>query len=80
MEYFPSLTGDDKRILFTARRLEEGVPNDENLYVATREGKDWSSSAQPVLGRVNSRVNEGASSISADGNFMVFTACDRPEV
>ena len=78
MEYFPSLTGDDKRILFTARRLEEGVPNDENLYVATREGKDWSSSAQPVLGRVNSRVNEGASSISADGNFMVFTACDRP--
>ena len=78
MEYFPSLTGDDQRLLFTARRLKDGVPNDENLYVATREGKGWSSSAKPVLGRVNSRVNEGASSISADGNFMVFTACDRP--
>lgn len=38
MEYFPSPTGDDQKLLFTARMLHEGAPTDENLYVAERSG------------------------------------------
>ena len=47
--------------------------------MAQRSGRGWESSAKPVLGRVNTRLNEGASSISADGEYMVFTACNRPD-
>jgi outer membrane protein OmpA-like peptidoglycan-associated protein len=79
MEYFPSPTGDDQKLLFTARMVHEGTPSDENLFIAQRSGNGWESSAKPVLGRVNTRVNEGASSISADGEYMVFTACNRPD-
>ena len=59
--------------------VQDGAPSDENLFVAQRSGRGWSSSAKPVLGRVNTRINEGASSISADGEYMVFTACNRPD-
>jgi outer membrane protein OmpA-like peptidoglycan-associated protein len=79
MEYFPSPTGDDQKLLFTARMVQDGAPSDENLFVAQRSGRGWESSAKPVLGRVNTRINEGASSISADGEYMVFTACNRPD-
>ena len=79
MEYFPSPTGDDKKLLFTARMMQDGAPTDENLFVAERSGAGWESKSKPVLGRVNTRVNEGASSISADGEYMVFTACNRPD-
>ena len=79
LEYFPSPTGDDRKLLFTARMLQDGAPTDENLFVAERSGAGWESRSKPVLGRVNTRVNEGASSISADGEYMVFTACNRPD-
>lgn len=79
MEYFPSPTGDDRKLLFTARMVQNGAPTDENLFVAERLGAGWESRSKPVLGRVNTRVNEGASSISADGEYMVFTACNRPD-
>jgi len=79
MEYFPSPTGDDRKLLFTARMVLDGAPLDENLFVAQRSGRGWESNAKPVLGRVNTRINEGASSISADGEYMVFTACNRPD-
>ncbi|MGB2274950.1 MAG: hypothetical protein ACPH25_04135, partial [Schleiferiaceae bacterium] len=52
MEYFPSLTGDDQKLLFTARMVQVGAPSDENLFVAQRSGHGWESSAKPVLGRV----------------------------
>lgn len=79
MEYAPSPTGDDRKLLFTARIVQNGAPTDENLFVAERLGAGWESRSKPVLGRVNTRVNEGASSISADGEYMVFTACNRPD-
>lgn len=79
MEYAPSPTGDDRKLLFTARMVQNGAPTDENLFVAERLGAGWESRSKPVLGRVNTRVNEGASSISADGEYMVFTACNRPD-
>jgi len=78
MEYFPCITGDGNDLMFTARDLEASA-TDENLWVGTRSGKNWNSKALPLKGYLNSRGNEGAATISADGTTMIFTACDRPD-
>lgn len=78
MEYFPCITGDAKSLLFTARDLD-APSTDENLWIGKRAGKAWESRALPLKGYLNSRGNEGAASISADGSKMIFTACDRPD-
>lgn len=78
MEYFPCITGDGKTLYYTARELDS-MRTDENLFKGSKTEKGWSSHSAPVLGGLNSPGNEGASTISADGNMMVFTACDRPE-
>lgn len=78
MEYFPCITGDAKSLLFTARDLD-APSTDENLWIGTRAGKAWAGRAVPLKGYLNSRGNEGAASISADGSTMIFTACDRPD-
>ena len=78
MEYFPCITGDGKTLYYTARELDS-MRTDENLFKGSKTEKGWSSHSAPVLGGLNSPGNEGASTISADGNMMVFTACDRPD-
>ena len=76
LQYFPALTANQRHLLFTARN---GVrpENDENLFVAMRRAEGWSEpiSISPVI---NSRLNEGAGSISGDGKTLVFASCDRP--
>lgn len=72
-EYFPSLSTDGQSMVFTRR--ENG--RDEDFYRSDLlEDGSWSE-ARPLNG-VNTDSNEGAQTISADGNFLVFTACGRP--
>jgi outer membrane protein OmpA-like peptidoglycan-associated protein len=78
MEYFPCITGDGESLMFTARDLD-AMATDENMWVGERTGNGWSSKAAPMKGYINSRGNEGAATISADGTLMIFTACDRPD-
>ncbi len=79
-EYLPSLTADGETLIFT--RLDGGF--DENFYVSEKndslggsgaKSSDWSL-AKPVV-EVNTNENEGAEAISADGTWLVFTACNR---
>ncbi|MEZ4920529.1 MAG: OmpA family protein [Saprospiraceae bacterium] len=81
-EYFPVLTADGKTLIFTRRipvRIEEGthmVISDENFYSSTLdEDGNWQQAVE--LAGVNTRQNEGAQSISPDGSWLVFTACNR---
>lgn len=69
-EYLPALTADGNSMIFT--RLED---RDENFYISERKEGVWQP-AIPLEG-VNTRENEGAESISPDGTWLVFTACDR---
>lgn len=70
-EYMPCVQADGNRAYFT-RRSPLG---DEDIYMAYKTDTNWS---EPVpLEVVNSHLNEGSPSISADGNFLVFTSCDR---
>ncbi len=73
-EYFPSLSIDGKRLIFT-RNL---YGNNEDFYESTElEDGSWSP-AVPLEG-VNTDLNEAAQTITADGRLLVFTACDRPD-
>ncbi len=73
-EYFPSLTIDQQQLVFT-RRL--GGKN-EDFFTSTREDGGWSK-ALPMKGNVNTPQNEGAQNISQDGQWLVFTGCNRPD-
>lgn len=73
LEYFPSLTIDGKKMIFTRREK-----NDEDFYESEYDGKAWSA-AKPVSGRINTNFNEGAQNISQDGNWLIFTGCNYPE-
>jgi outer membrane protein OmpA-like peptidoglycan-associated protein len=70
-EYFPSLTADNDLLVFTRRDGDY----DENFYQGERLNGVWQK-ARPLQG-VNTEKNEGASSVSPDGSWMAFTACNR---
>jgi outer membrane protein OmpA-like peptidoglycan-associated protein/tetratricopeptide (TPR) repeat protein len=73
-EYFPSLTIDDKTLIFT-RRVNG---KNEDFFVSQRDSLQWQSSTN--MGEpVNSAFNEGAQQISQDGEMLVFTGCEFPE-
>ncbi|MFZ7144278.1 MAG: tetratricopeptide repeat protein, partial [Bacteroidota bacterium] len=77
-EYFPAITGDGKTFLFT-RRIKT-VNSDgrkfeqEDFYLSSMGTNGWRN-AQPVT-EINSDGNEGAPSLSADGQYLFFTACE----
>lgn len=78
MEYFPSISADGNTLVYTFRKLE-GEATDEDFWVTTRDGADgeWRRS-QPLRGFLNTKLNEGAQSITSDGQALYFAACDRP--
>jgi len=73
LEYFPSLTIDGKKLIFTRR-----IAGDEDFYESNFSNHQWSK-AQPLEGKVNTLQNEGAQNISQDGTCIVFTGCNYPE-
>ncbi len=73
-EYYPALTIDNQQLVFTRR-----VNNyNEDFYGTQREGNGWIR-ARGLTGMINSNLNEGAQSISQDGEWLVFTGCNFPE-
>jgi outer membrane protein OmpA-like peptidoglycan-associated protein/tetratricopeptide (TPR) repeat protein/ribosomal protein L24E len=71
-EYLPSLTIDGKMLFYT-RRLDF---INEDFFYSKKNADGWDK-ARPIEGDVNSEMNEGAQNISQDGQWLVFTACDR---
>ena len=50
----------------------------EDFYISHMTDTGWAM-RQPLGEPINSRLNEGAQSLSADGKVMFFTACNRPD-
>ena len=73
LEYFPSLTIDGNKMIFTRR-----INNDEDFYESNFMNGQWSN-AKPVGGKINTNLNEGAQNISQDGQWLIFTGCGYPE-
>ncbi|MES1214592.1 MAG: OmpA family protein [Bacteroidota bacterium] len=72
-EYFPSLTIDGSELIFT-RRI--GGFNED--FFESKKDKDQWRLAKPLEGDINTPQNEGAQNISQDGQWLVFTGCNRP--
>ncbi len=79
MEYFPSISADGLTLVFT-HRDPDADQGDEDFWFSTRDSVNgpWKK-ARPVEGQLNTRLNEGAQSLSASGNLIIFAACERPE-
>ncbi|HLU88754.1 MAG TPA: OmpA family protein [Cyclobacteriaceae bacterium] len=77
LQYFPVLTADSKKILFTKRDGLNSYDH-EDIYVSYQEGEEWSTPV-PIDPAINTRYNEGTCTISADGNILIFTSCDAPD-
>ena len=73
LEYYPSLTIDGKKLIFTRR-----LAGDEDFYETDLVGNNWTK-ALPLGGKVNTNLNEGAQNISQDGTWIIFTGCNYPE-
>ena len=75
-EYFPALSADGNTFLFT-RNIREGegvtAPRQEDFYVSKKVNGVWQT-ANPITS-VNTAGNEGAPSLSADGEIMFFASC-----
>ena len=67
LEYFPSLTIDGSKMIFTRR-----INDDEDFYESNFMNGVWSK-ARPVGGKINTNLNEGAQNISQDGQWLIFT-------
>ena len=90
-EYWPSLTADEQTMIFTVlvpRDLElfeqRNLPKSayyfqEDFYVSHRSTDGTWQLRQPLNGDINTQSNEGAQTLSADGNMMFFTACGRSD-
>ena len=71
-EYWPTVTADKSLLIYTKR-----VKGQEDLYFSQYIDGEWVA-GRPLQG-LNSSLNEGTQSISADGRSLVFTACNRRE-
>ena len=69
-ETLPSFTADGQYLIYT--RLVKGQ---EDFFISEKIDGEWQE-GQP-LEDLNTPLNEGAQSISADGRLLVFTSCDR---
>jgi outer membrane protein OmpA-like peptidoglycan-associated protein len=73
LEYFPSLTIDGKKMIFTRR-----INNKESFYESDLANDKWNK-AFPLEGKINSpEFNVGAQNISQDGEWLIFTGCNFP--
>ena len=77
-EYFPAITADNKTFLFTRRVHSQNSSgrsmDQEDFYVSHRNDKNWGMAIP--LSEINTSGNEGAPSLSADGQYLFFTACE----
>jgi outer membrane protein OmpA-like peptidoglycan-associated protein/tetratricopeptide (TPR) repeat protein len=72
-EYFPSLTIDGKKLIFTKR-----VANNEDFYSSEKQGNQWLP-ASPLTGAINTPLNEGGQQVSQDGKWLVYAGCNFPD-
>ncbi|WP_236137990.1 OmpA family protein [Mongoliitalea daihaiensis] len=79
MQYFPVLTADSRKILFTKR---DGIKDfqKEDIFVSylDDDGVGWSK-PKGISEVINTPYNEGTCTISADGNILIYTSCDAPD-
>lgn len=75
-EYWPGLTLDGQYFYFTRMNIDNPKRPYEDFYRSQAKDSTWLPSIK-LPEPVNTNDNEGTISISADGNFIFFSAKDR---
>jgi len=77
-EYFPVLTADGSTLVFTRnRRREVGMDYQEDFYISfLKENGEWGT-AMNLGDPINTEDNEGAQTMTADGQQLFFTGCNK---
>ena len=74
MQYFPTITADEKELIFTIRFGSDHDDN-EDIVVSRKDfAGNWSKPIS-LSNQINSSYREGASTISANGRKIIFTIC-----
>jgi outer membrane protein OmpA-like peptidoglycan-associated protein len=83
-EYWPSVTGDGQQLIFTREVKRAGGygrdynrDRQEDFYISRWVADGYWGKTRNAGAPLNTAGNEGAQSISSDGRYMFFTACDR---
>ncbi len=74
-EYWPNLSIDQKKLVFTRLIKNPGSRPQEDFFISEFDSAGWGR-AQPIV-EINTPENEGAQIVSADGRLLFFTACNR---
>lgn len=74
-EYFPSITADDQTFLFTRNNRTEKIATQEDFMVSKKVNNVWQTAVLVPGTGINTPGNEGAPSLSADGQVLFFTVC-----
>ncbi|MEZ4800416.1 MAG: OmpA family protein [Flavobacteriales bacterium] len=76
-EYYPCITADENVLLFTRLVNDSRVRNgkQEDFFITKKDVSGNWINAQPIV-EINTVQNEGAPSLSADGQTLIFTACE----
>ncbi len=76
-EYWPSVSLDGSKLVFTRLlKPSSGLPQ-EDFFISEFDTAGWGKAA-PII-EINTRENEGAQALSADGRLLFFTACNRQD-
>ncbi len=74
MQYFPVLTADQEELIFT-RRFVERPDDDEDLMISSKNDRGRWMFPVSISKNINTPLNEGTCTISADGRKLIFTSC-----
>ena len=81
-EYWPSITADGQTLMFTRQPNQVSNPGftgvvQEDFYISYLSDNTWQK-AFNAGAPLNTIQNEGAQTLSSNGSYMFFTACNRP--
>ncbi|MBN1926457.1 MAG: PD40 domain-containing protein [Prolixibacteraceae bacterium] len=74
-EYWPLVSSDEGLLYFTRLIKNDGFPQ-ENLFISECASGEWLYPSQMLF--LDDETNVGTVSISADGQWLFFTACNKP--
>ncbi len=80
-EYWPSITADGQTLMFTRQPVPRNGSSvkeflEEDFFISFYTDDAWQKAVNAGT-PLNTRQNEGAQTLSSNGRYMYFTACDR---
>ncbi len=73
LQYFPVLTADGSQLIFTRRKGNQDT-DDEDIMICDWQNNRWSV-PKSISPNINSKLNEGTCTVTADGRTIIFTSC-----